>query len=121
MAFCVPVFLVVVLALIEFSRMLQIQHTVRQAALEGARAGLTLDGSLANATTAATAITSSIGIINPTITVTPNPLSYTSPNITVTVSADPGKNGWLLRFFTAGKPVSGTITMSREVQAISSP
>ncbi len=99
MAFCVPVFFLVVLGLMEFSRMLQVQHTVRQAALEGARAGLTLDGTLASATAAATNITSAVGVISPTITVTPNPL----------------------RFFTAGKPITGTITMSREVQAISVP
>jgi Flp pilus assembly protein TadG len=119
MAFCVPVFFTVVLGIVEFSRALQLQHTVRQAALEGARAGLTLDGTAATATSAATAVTAAVGIVNPTVTVTPNPIAYTSPTVTVTVSADPSKNGWLLYYFAAGKPISGTITMNREIQAIS--
>ena len=120
-ALCVPVFFTIVLGVIEFARMLQLQNTVRQAALEGARAGLTLDGTSANAISAATAITSAIGVANPTITVTPNPLTYTSSTITVTVSANPSQNGWLLPVFTKGNAISSTITMAREVQAISVP
>ncbi|HEX4149141.1 MAG TPA: TadE/TadG family type IV pilus assembly protein [Pirellulales bacterium] len=118
-ALCAPVLFAVLFGIIEFSRMLQIQHTVRQAALEGARAGVALDAQTSDAQTAATNITSIIGIVSPTVTITPNPLSWSSQTITVTVSADPGQNGWLLWFFTAGKPVSATITMDREVQAVS--
>ena len=118
-AVCAPVFFVVLFAIIEFSRMLQIQHTVRQAAIEGARAGLALDASTSDATTAATNITGIIGIVSPTVTVSPNPIVWSSQTIQVTVSADPAKNGWFLWFFTAGKPISATITMDREVQAVS--
>lgn len=121
MAFCAPVFFAVVLAIIEFSRMLQIQHTVRQAAFEGARAGVTLDAVTSDVTTSATAITSSIGIVSPTITVSPNPLTYTTTTLSVTVSADPSTNGWFLKYFTAGRPIVGSITLNREVQAVSVP
>ena len=118
-ALCAPVLFAVLFGIIEFSRMLQIQHTVRQAALEGARAGVALDAQTSDVQTAATNITGIIGIVNPTITINPSALSWSSQTITVTVSADPGQNGWLLWFFTAGKPVSATITMDREVQAVS--
>ncbi|HWC89018.1 MAG TPA: TadE/TadG family type IV pilus assembly protein [Pirellulales bacterium] len=118
-ALCAPVLFAVLFGTIEFSRMLQIQHTVRQAALEGARAGVAYDAQTTDAQTAATNITATIGIVSPTVTISPNPLSWSSQTITVTVSADPGQNGWLLWFFTAGKPVSATITMAREVQAVS--
>ena len=99
--------------------MLHIQHTVRQAVLEGALAGLALDASTSDATTAATNVTSMIGIVSPTVTINPNPLAWSSQTIQVTVSADPGKNGWLLWFFTAGNLITATITMDREVQAVS--
>ena len=118
-ALCAPVLFAVLFGIIEFSRMLQIQHTVRQAALEGARAGIALDASTSDVQTAATTITGIIGIVSPTITINPNPLAWSSQTISVTVSADPSKNGWLLWFFTAGKPVTATITMDREIQAVS--
>jgi Flp pilus assembly protein TadG len=118
-AFCAPVLFAVVFGIIEFSRMLQIQHTVRQAALEGARAGITLDATTTDVQTAVTNITSIIGIVSPTVTINPNPLAWSSQTITVTVSANAGQNGWILWFFTAGSPISATITMAREVQAVS--
>jgi Flp pilus assembly protein TadG len=118
-ALCAPVLFAVLFGIIEFSRMLQIQHTVRQAALEGARAGIALDAQTSDVQTAATNITGIIGIVNPTVTISPNPLLWASTTISVTVSADPGQNGWLLWFFTAGKPVTATITMDREIQAVS--
>ncbi len=118
-ALCAPVLFSVLFAIIEYSRMLQIQHTVRQAALEGARAGIALDAQTSDVTTAATNITNIIGIVSPTVTISPNPLQWASTTITVTVSADPGQNGWLLWYFTAGKPVTASITMAREIQAVS--
>jgi Flp pilus assembly protein TadG len=110
-ALCAPVLFAV--------RMLQIQHTVRQAALEGARAGINLDASTSDVSTAVTNITGVIGIVNPTVTINPNPLQWASTTITVTVSANAGQNGWLLWFFTAGSPISATITMAREINAVS--
>ena len=118
-ALCAPVLFAVLFAVIEYARMLQIQHTVRQAALEGARAGVVLDAQTSDVTTAATSITNTIGIVNPTITITPNPLLWASTTISVTVSANAGQNGWLLWFFTSGSSITATITMDREIQAVS--
>jgi Flp pilus assembly protein TadG len=118
-ALCAPVLFAVLFGIIEYSRMLQIQHTVRQAALEGARAGINLDASTSDVSTAVTNITGVIGIVNPTVTINPNPLQWASTTITVTVSANAGQNGWLLWFFTAGSPISATITMAREINAVS--
>jgi Flp pilus assembly protein TadG len=120
-ALCAPILFTFVFGIIEISRMAQIQHTVREAALEGARAGVALDAVTADVTNKATSITGAVGIVNPTITVIPNPITYTSPTVSVTVSADSAQNGWLLRLFTAGRPITGSITMTREVQAVSVP
>jgi Flp pilus assembly protein TadG len=120
-AMCIPVLVAVLFAIIEFSRLLQIQHAVREAALEGARTAITLDGTAQTAQTQATNILSMVGITNPTITITPNPLAYTSPSVSVNVSVDPSGNSWYMYFLTAGHPLQATVTLDREVQAISVP
>jgi len=121
LALCVPIMLTVIFAILEFSRALQLQQSVRQAAFEGARAGVALDAVTSDVTNAATAIASIVGITNPTITVAPNPLSYGSTTVTVTVSTTPASNGWFLRFFNTSSVISSTITLDREVQSISVP
>ena len=118
-ALCAPVLFAVLMGTIEFARMLQIQHTLREAALEGARAGIALDASTANVTAAAQSITNIVGIVSPTISTSPSPLAWSSQTITVTVSCLPSQNGWLLWFFTGGNPITATITMDREIQNVS--
>lgn len=121
LAFCIPILLAIVLGIMEFSRGLQIQQTLRQAAFEGARAGIELDASTADVTSAVTAITSSVAVKNPTITIVPNPLPNTSPTVSVTVSTTPASNGWFLKFFNSNSVISATITLNREVQSVSVP
>ncbi len=120
-AICAPILFMFLCAVVEFGSVYQLQQTVREAAFEGARAGVALDAATSDVTTAATSITQTIGIINPTITINPNPLTYTSPTITVTVSVNLGKNAWLLWFFSGTTSISGTITLTREVQGVSVP
>jgi Flp pilus assembly protein TadG len=120
-ALCVPILLTVMFAIVEFSRVLQVQQAVRQAAFEGARAGLTLDAATSDVTNASTSALALVGVKNGTITSTPNPLTYTSSTISVTVSAVGQTNGWFAKFFTGGKTLTSTITLNREVQAVSNP
>ncbi len=120
-AVCLPVLLAFTFGTIQFSRMVQLQHTLRLAAFEGARAGVTLDSSSADVQNKVAGTLAVLGVNNPTVTITPNPLAYTSPTITVTVSADPTQNAWLNWFPATGNPISATVTLNREVQAVSSP
>jgi|SRR5579863_9451700 len=118
---CFPILLAFVFGTIEFSRILQIQHTIRLAAFEGARAGVPLDSTTSDVTTRVQSVLSAVKISNSTTTITPSPIVYTSPTITVTVAADPALNKWVTWFVAAGKPLSSTITLNREVQAVSVP
>src|SRR5258708_6413491 len=111
MAFCVPIVLTVLFGIIEFSRILQLQQSVRQAAFEGARAGVALDAVTADVTNASTSIASIVSIKNPTITIVPTPLASASPTVSVTVSTTPASNGWFLRFFNKASVISSTITL----------
>ena len=120
-AVCAPVLLTFVFGIIEFARAVQLQQSVRQAAFEGARAGVALDADASDAIAAATADLAAVGITDATITVTPSPLFYYSPTVTVTASARPATSGWLLKFFNRSSTISGSITLIREVQSISAP
>jgi Flp pilus assembly protein TadG len=121
LAFCLPILLAVVLGIMEFSRSLQIQQTVRQAAFEGARAGIALDASATDVTNAANAIAGTVSVKNPTITIVPSTLTSTSPTISVTVSTSPANNGWFLWFLNKNSTISATVTLNREAQSISVP
>jgi Flp pilus assembly protein TadG len=118
-ALCVSILFTVMFAMIEFSRLLQVQHAVREAALEAARTGITLDATAQTTQDRATAVLAMVGITNASITVTP--IAYTSPSVSVTVSVDPSGNSWFLKFLTTGHPIKATVTLDREVQAISVP
>lgn len=119
LALCLPILFTVVFAILEFSRNLQIHQTVREAAFEGARAGIALDATTSDVIDAATTITNIAAIKNPQITVNPAQLSYTSPTVSVTVSTTAASNGWFLMFFNSSSVISATITLNREVQAVS--
>ncbi len=118
-AICVPVLLTVIFAIVEYSRVLQIQHGIREAAFEGARAGVALDAATSDVTTAASNIINALGIHGASVTVTPNPIAYTSPTVTVSVSAVPASSGWFVKFFTGSMSITSTISLDREVQAVS--
>lgn len=120
-ALCFPVALGLLFGIIEFSRVMQLQHTLRLAAFEGARAGVTLDATTTDVQNRAQTLLNAVYIPNAQITVSPNPLGYTSSTVTVTVSADPAQNAWLTWFVTGGNPISSTITLDREVLAVSHP
>jgi len=118
---CFPILLSFVFGTIEFSRLLQLQHTIRLAAFEGARAGVPLDSTTADVQNRVQSILEVVRISNVQTTITPNPLLYASPTVTVSVSADPAENAWLIWFVTAGHPVTSSITLQREVLAVSVP
>ena len=118
---CFPVLLAFVFGTIEFSRVLQLQQTIRLAAFEGARAGVPLDSTTADVQNRTQDILAAVRVATATTTITPNPLAYTSPTVTVTVSTDPAQNAWLIWFVTAGHPLTSTITLQREVLAVSVP
>jgi Flp pilus assembly protein TadG len=130
-AICASVLVTVMFAIIEFSRLLQIQHAVRQAALEGARTGITLDATTATTQAQATNILSMAGLTAsspPTVTAvaadgstSTSSLAYASTGVSVTVSVDPAGNSWYKYFLPAGTLIKATVTLQREVNAISVP
>ncbi len=123
-AMCLPILFAFMLAIIEFSRLMQIQHVVREAAFEGAREAASLDATTTTVQTQVNKVLSAGNLSNPTTTITDgsgNTLSYSSSTARVSISVDPAGNSWLLRYVLAGHPVTGSITVAREIQAVSVP
>ena len=120
-ALCLPVLFAFVFGILEFSRVTQLQQSVRLAAFEGARAGISLNASTTDVQTAVNKIMTATGITNYTTTITPNPLTYSSTTVTVNVSLDPTQNAWIKWYVKSNNTVDATIVLQREVQAVSVP
>ncbi len=120
-ALCLPVLLAFVFGILEFSRATQLQQTARLAAFEGARAGISLNAATTDVQTAVNRVMSAVSISNYTTTISPNPLAYTSPSISVTVSLDATQNAWFTWFITSSRTITANVTLVREVNAVSIP
>ena len=129
-AMCVSILFIFMMAMIEFSRILQIQHVLREAAFEGARTAATLDATTATVQNQVNKVLSAASLVNATTTITasnppPNTastaLAYSSTTATVSISVDPSGNSWLMEYLTAGHMVTATVTLDREILGISVP
>ena len=120
-ALCLPVLLTFVFGILEFSRVTQLQQSARLAAFEGARAGISLNATNADVTAAVNKVMSAISIANYTTTITPTTLAYTSNTVTVSVAIPPSQNAWIVKFVPSSQTITATITLNREIQAISVP
>ncbi len=120
-ALCLPILLAFVFGILEFSRVTQLQQSVRLAAFEGARAGISLNAVTTDVQTAVDRVMSAISISNYSTTITPHPLTYTSSSVAVTVTLDPTQNAWFTWFVKSTNTITANVTLLREVQAVSVP
>ncbi|HPM80953.1 MAG TPA: TadE/TadG family type IV pilus assembly protein [Candidatus Anammoximicrobium sp.] len=119
MAFTLPLFLVVVLGIIEFGQAFMVQQVVTNAAREGARHGV-----LPNATTAEAMAkarehlaAAQLDVPSVTVTITPTDLSTarTGTIVTVRVSAPYQAIGWMATpWFLGGTSMTGQCVMRHE-------
>ena len=120
-ALCLPILFSLLFGILEFSRVTQLQQSTRLAAFEGARAGISLNATTSDVQTAVNRVMAAVVISNYTTTVTPSPLTYTSSSVCVSVSLAPNNNAWFTCFVSSGKSISASVTLLREVQAVSVP
>lgn len=120
-ALCLPILLAFVFGIMEFSRITQLQQSVRLATFQGARAGIPLNASTSDVQTEVNAVMSAMSISKFQTTISPNPLTYTSASVTVTVALDPTQNAWITWFARSSNTIDASITLLREVQAVSVP
>ncbi|WP_010582367.1 TadE/TadG family type IV pilus assembly protein [Schlesneria paludicola] len=118
---CLPILLLFVFGIMEFSRITQLQQSVRLATFEGARAGIPLNATTADVQNAVNGVMSALSISNFQTTISPSPLTYTSSSVTVTVALDPTQNAWITWFARSSNTIDASVTLLREVQSVSVP
>jgi len=113
-ALAAPITFVMVFALIEFSRVAMLTNTAENAAYEGCRAATIPGGTADKARTAASRLMTSVGAVNPTITITPATITASTKEITVEVSLSLNSNAWLIPTFTRNQTLIKRCRLTRE-------
>jgi Flp pilus assembly protein TadG len=114
-----PVFILLVLGMLEYGRMIMVQQVITNASREGARRAV-LDGATVESVTAAmTSYLNGGTVSGATLTITPDPATATAgTGITVKVSVDYSKVQWLpFTMFLGAAKLEATTTMRRETSA----
>lgn len=113
-ALTLPIVLLFFWASFEFGRAAILQHAVDNAAYEACRIVIVPGGTNAEATTAANKILSTFSISGATVTVSPNPITEQTTQITCQVSAPASSSMWGTPRFFGGKVLSGKSTLIAE-------
>lgn len=113
-AITVPIFLLFILGAFEFGWLNVMRHTADNAAYEAARAAMVPGGSVADATAKANSILNIVKAKGATITITPNPVTTDTKEVTVTVDLPMSKNGLIVPKFTKSTLLHSESTLKTE-------
>jgi hypothetical protein len=95
-----------------------LRHTAAQAAYEGARRGIVPGATANDVQTVAEQILNSAFASSYTVTVTPSPITQTTTEVTVDVSMPLAANSWIVPDFFAGKTLTKSFTLQRELNEL---
>ena len=115
-AVVVPILILLIFGMIEFSRLMMVEQVLTNAAREGARKASLPGTSTSDVTTAVNTYMTNSGLSGQTTTVSPDP-STANPGdaITVTVSIPFNNVSWLpVPMFLGGKTLSASVVMAKE-------
>jgi Flp pilus assembly protein TadG len=116
LAVCLPVLVLLVLAMIEACSMIFLKQSLTVAAYEGVRAALAPDAVAADAIAAGESVLDDRSVEGATVTVSPADVASLSPGeyITVTVSAPTDANSIIPGSFLTGRTLSASAVMMKE-------
>lgn len=113
-ALTLPIVMLFFWASIEFARASILQHAIDNAAYEACRAVIVPGGTVAEATTEANKILSTFSITGATVTVTPNPITEATTQVTCQVSAPTSSSMWGAPRFFSGHTLTSRSTLIAE-------
>lgn len=113
-ALTVPIAFLLLVATIEFARINMIRNTLVNAAYTGARRAMVPGSTATLASEEAKKVLTLCGIKDGSVAVTPQTLTSTTSDVTVTVTVPLDKNAWISPMFVTAKSYSRTCTLSRE-------
>jgi Flp pilus assembly protein TadG len=112
-ALTVPILLLFLFTALAFGRYNMIHQTVNNAAFEAARACIIPNASVTDGQTTGLKILSAAFITGGAVTITPNPITTSTTQVTATVTAPIGSNLWVTPVpGISSKIFSGTATKS---------
>lgn len=103
-----------VMGMLEFSRAYGIRHALRQACYEGCRTGCTPGATVAQVRTAAQGFLNIMGVVSPTITVTPAVIDSNTTEVTVSIAATFRDSSWFTPMFLGNAVIRSTTTLQHE-------
>jgi Flp pilus assembly protein TadG len=113
-AIVAPVFFVLLLTSIEFSRLNVIRHSADEAAYEGARTAMVPGATAAEAVAAANEILNIVGAKDAAVDIDPPVIDEDTDAVTVTISIPLNSNGWILPKFTRNRVLERDATLRTE-------
>ena len=113
-ALCLPLVMLFFWASIEFARAAILQHAVDNAAYEACRIVIVPGGSTTEAKTAANKTLKTFSIQGATVSVSPDPITESTTQVTCTVSAPASSSMWGTPKFFSGKVLTGKSTLITE-------
>lgn len=113
-ALVISVLFVLIFAAIEFARAGIVKHSADNAAYEGARYAMIPGADAKEARKVATSILTAARIRNPTVSVSPDPITDSASLVTVTVSIPMNSNSWHISQFFRGKSFTSSVTLHTE-------
>lgn len=113
-ALTAPLFLLFLMASLEFGWLNVMRHTADNAAYEAARHSMVPGATSAEAVARANSILNAIGARNAKVTVTPGTITSTTDKVTVKVDIPVNSNALILPKFAKGKTITSSSTMRTE-------
>jgi Flp pilus assembly protein TadG len=113
-AITAPVFFLFLLAAFEFGWLNVIRHTADNAAYEAARTAIVPGATVADAQAKADKILKIVGTRSAKVTITPNPVTVDTSQVTVSIEVPMKKNGLIVPRFTGKTKILATSTLRTE-------
>lgn len=114
MAIVAPVFLMILFAGIEFSRICIIRNAANNAAYQAARQVMVPGATVADAQAEADRLLGILGVKTFTLSVTPDPITSSSERVTVSISIPAKDNGWMVALFSKDLTLKAGSTLFTE-------
>ena len=113
-ALTAPIFFLFLLAAFEFGWLNVIRHTADNAAYEAARSAMVPGATAAEALTKANQLLNTVGARGANITVTPDPVTTQTKQVTVAIEIPMNRNGLIAPRFTSKTTISAKSTLRTE-------
>jgi Flp pilus assembly protein TadG len=113
-ALTAPVFILFLLAAFEFGWLNVVRHTADNAAYEAARSVVVPGATVAEATAKANTLLNVVGARGATVTVSPNPVTVSTDEVTVNIQIPMDQNGLIVPRFTGNTTIEAESTLRTE-------